>query len=216
MDLATFLDFWPLIFSNGLVDTLLGLLIGVYVVARAARKQWTDWLMSKEADPYMDRLAARVLAKLPPMPKVPTTDDFMAAIEPRIQGLEERISQPIDLDLGPIVKEVTENVTREVDKVRAVIDGKIGWEKKVEKQTAEVIADQLSREAMEARGIDPNGGQARLYKRLKDLMSDGKWQKEHPAAAAGVDALLGEMESEAGGLNLTTGPSSSAPRRTGH
>ena len=215
------LSYWPLVFANGIIDTLLGLLIGVLVVARiAARRakvEWTTWLMSKDAEPYMDKLALRVIKQLPsapvipPFPPIPKVEDFMEAIEPRIAGLEERINQPIDLDLGPIVKEVTENVVREVDKVRAVIDGKIGYLAKVEKQGGEAIAQEVVNQAMEDRGINPNGAQGRLYKRLKALMADSKWQKANPAAAAGVDAVLGEMEE---GLSTESGTTSSVTRTT--
>ncbi|SRR6266511_1894211 len=200
------LSYWPLVFANGVIDTLLGLAIGVLVVARiAARRakvEWTTWLMSKEAEPYMEKLAEVVIKKLP---AIPSTDSFMEKIEPRIQGLEERISQPLDLDLGPIVKEVTENVVKEVDKIRAVIDGKLGWEKKIEKQTGEAIVEQVVEAKMEAAGINPRGGQGVLYKRFKALLQDGKWVKEHPAAAAGIDAIVAEMETgeaSSGGLSL--------------
>ncbi len=201
-------DIYVLVFANGVIDTLLGLAIGIFVVARIAarraKEEWTAWLMSKDSEPYMDKLAARVIKQLPappvipPFPKIPTTDDFMEKIEPRIQGLEERISQPLDLDLGPIVKEVTENVIKEVDKVRAVIDGKLGWEKKIEKQTGEAIAEQIIEAKMEGAGINPRGGQGVLYKRFKALLQDGKWTKEHPAAAAGIDAIVAEMETGEG------------------
>src|SRR5438876_11627481 len=93
-----------LVTLNAIIDSILGLVIALLVVSRVVRKQWTNWLQSKEADPYLDRVGERVVAKLPSMPKVPTpqeivaaippikvptTEDFMEAIEPRLQGFED-------------------------------------------------------------------------------------------------------------------------------
>jgi len=202
-----------LVFLNGIVDTILGLAIGVFVVARFAVRGWKNWLMSKESEPYMDRVAVRVIAKLPPypvIPKVPSIEDFMEALEPRISGLEERVNQPIELDLDPMIVKLTQNITAEVDKIRAVIDGKTGWMKKVEKQTDEVIAQEGAQIIMESRGLSP--GQRRLYTRFKAMLADEKWTKANPAAAAGLDALVAEFEQGEGGMNFTGG---SPPSSTG-
>jgi len=212
-------DIYVLVFANGMIDTLLGLAIGVLVVARiAARRakvEWTTWLMSKDAEPYMDKLALRVINKLP---AIPTTEAFMEKIEPRIQGLEDRISQPLDLDLGPIVKEVTQNVVTEVDRIRAVIDGKMGWAAKVEKQTNELIASEVGQEVMESALSSLSPGQRKLYTRFKSYLADEKWVKANPAAAVGAEALIAEFES---GFALNPGGrssnarSSTATRRVG-
>lgn len=192
---------------NALIDSILGVVIALIVVARVVRKQWTTWLMSKESEPYMDRVADRVIAKAP---KVPSTDDFLEAIEPRISGLEERINEPIQLDLDPVIMKVTENVRVEVDKIRAVIDGKTGWMKKIEKQTDEVIAQEGANIVMEAKGL--SAGQRRLYTRFKAMLADTKWTKANPAAAAGLDAIVAEFEQGEGQLNFTGG---SAPSTGG-
>src|SRR5439155_18690702 len=91
---------------------LFSLLWGLYIVARQAGKigvkRWTEWLMSKDSEPYMDRLAERVIKKLPPvaipqLPKVPTTEEIVGAFDERLEEIEEQLSKPVDVDLGPIV-----------------------------------------------------------------------------------------------------------------
>src|SRR5439155_26667749 len=112
-----------LVTLNAVIDSILGLVIALIVVARVVRKQWTKWLKSREADPYLDRVAERVIAKLPSMPKVPTTDEFMEAMEPRLNEFEEVLNKPVDLNLGPMGREVTDSVSAEVNKVRTTIEG---------------------------------------------------------------------------------------------
>jgi len=51
-----------LVTLNALIDSILGVVIALIVVARVVRKQWTTWLMSKDSEPYMDRVAERVIA----------------------------------------------------------------------------------------------------------------------------------------------------------
>ena len=53
-----------LVTLNAIIDSILGLVIALLVVSRVVRKQWTKWLQSKEADPYLDRVGERVVAKL--------------------------------------------------------------------------------------------------------------------------------------------------------
>ena len=190
---------------NAIIDSILGLVIALLVVSRVVRKQWTNWLQSKEADPYLDRVGERVVAKLPSMPKVPTTEDFMEAIEPRLQGFEDVINKPLDLDLGPITREVID----EVSKIRSQIEGHLGFLKKVGKNVGETVVEEAGNEALQAAGIDPHGGQAVLMKKLGLLLQDEKWVTEHRAAAIGLEALQAEMKSTAGSGTLLSKSSSS-------
>jgi len=190
---------------NAIIDSILGLVIALLVVSRVVRKQWTNWLRSKEADPYLDRVADRVIAKLPSMPKVPTTEDFMEAIEPRLQGFEDVINKPLDLDLGPITREIVD----EVAKISSRIEGHLGFMKKVGKNVGEAVVEEAGNEALQAAGIDPHGGQAVLMKKLGLLLQDEKWVTEHRAAAIGLEALQAEMKSAAGQGTLLSKSSSS-------
>ncbi len=190
---------------NAIIDSILGLVIALLVVSRVVRKQWTSWLQSKEADPYLDRVGERVVAKLPSMPKVPTTEDFMEAIEPRLQGFEDVINKPLDLDLGPITREVID----EVSKIRSQIEGHLGFLKKVGKNVGEAVVEEAGNEALQNAGIDPHGGQAVLMKKLGLLLQDEKWVTEHRAAAIGLEALQAEMKSAAGQGTLLSKSSSS-------
>jgi len=189
-------DLVELVSLNAVIDSILGVVIALGIVSWVVRRQNEKWLDSEKGKRYMDKLADHVIAKLPPLP---TTEKFMEAIEPRISGLEERINEPIQLDLAPIVKEVTGNVIAEVDRIRAVIDGKMGWLAKVDKKTGEAIAEQVGGAVLEQSGMSP--GQQRIYKRFKALLADAKWQKENPAAAAGIDALVAEMEESSGSVS---------------
>src|SRR2546425_489876 len=138
-----------LIFGNGIVDTLLGVAIGILVTAKFSVKFWKTWLMSKDADAYIDRVADRA------------ADQVAAKLEPRLTAFEERLSAPVQIDLAPIVQmvsaEIVPKVKEEIERVRAVIDGKIGWVRKVGKQTGEVIAEAVGDGVLEEAGIDPDG-----------------------------------------------------------
>src|SRR5712691_1793358 len=122
-----------LIFGNGIVDTLLGVAIGILVTAKFSVKFWKTWLMSKDADSYIDRVADRA------------ADQVAAKLEPRLTAFEERLAAPVQIDLQPIVAMVTADmlpkVRDEVDRVRAFIDGKIGWVKKVGKGMGEAVTE---------------------------------------------------------------------------
>src|SRR3989442_937574 len=138
-----------LIFGNGIVDTLLGVAIGILVTAKFSVKFWKTWLMSKDADTYIDRVAGRA------------ADQVAAKLESRLTAFEERLSAPVQLDLAPIVEMVTASVvprvTSEIEGIRAWLDGKIGWVRKVGKQTGDVIAEAVGEGALEEAGIDPDG-----------------------------------------------------------
>jgi len=201
MDLGEIL---ALVSLNAVIDSVLGLVIALIVVARVVRKQWTSWLRSKEADPYLDRVAEHVIAMLPPMPKVPSTEDFLRAIEPRLQGFEDRLAQPVEVDLAPIVQMVTQSVVPQIEEkvatIRSVIEGKIGWIRKVGKQTGEAIAEVAGNEALEEAGIDP--GDADMMGSLENMLNDSEWTKAHPGAAFGLRLLKKQLGNSSEGVTL--------------
>jgi len=167
---------------------LVSLIVAIFAVPRLvapkARKAWTDWLMSEESEPYLDRVADRVSAKM----------------EPRLMAFEERLAQPVDINLAPIVAMVTESVVPkvkdEVEKVRAVIDGKLGFARKVAKGAGEAITEALAEEA--AANADP--AEAEIVNYIEELLGDKEWTKEHPAAAIGLRILKKQ-----GGVTLQGG-----------
>lgn len=193
-----------LVSLNAVIDSVLGLVIGLWLVARKAgqwaRRDWTAWLESPEADPYLDRVADHVIAKI----KVPKTEDFMAAIEPRLQGFEDRLAQPVEVDLVPIVELVSASVVPkirdEVTAIRSVIEGKIGWIRKVGKQTGEAIAEVAGNEALEEAGIDPDD--ADMVGSLENMLNDSEWVKKHPGAAFGLRLLKKQLGNSSEGITL--------------
>lgn len=201
MDLGEVL---ALVSLNAVIDSVLGLVIGLWLVARKAgqwaRRDWTAWLESPEADPYLDRVADHVIAKI----KVPKTEDFMAAIEPRLQGFEDRLAQPVEVDLVPIVELVSASVVPkirdEVTAIRSVIEGKIGWIRKVGKQTGEAIAEVAGNEALEEAGIDPDD--ADMVGSLENMLNDSEWVKKHPGAAFGLRLLKKQLGNSSEGITL--------------
>jgi len=172
---------------------VLSLVWGLLIVARRAGKLgvrfWTAWLMSKEADPYMDRVAERVMVKM----------------EPRLSGFEDRINQPVQLDLLPIVAMVEDRLAprfaSEVDRVRTFIDGKIGWVKKVGKETGEFVAERAGEAALAEAGIDP--AESELLGELEATLADKEWVAEHRAGAFGLRLLKREWAKSKGGITLT-------------
>jgi len=203
-----------LVSLNAVIDSVLGLVIGLWLVAKAAGRRalrgWTVWLESKDADPYLDRMAQRVIAKIPAypvIPEIPKVDDFLEAIEPRLQGFEERLNQPIQLDLDPVIDKVTGNVIAEVDKIRAVIDGKIGFFKKVGAGVGEAATEHVMEQVALQAGVDPT--QAQILGELEALLGDPAWVKAHPAAAVGLRIL--KANSRGGQLALTSGSGSYSP-----
>mgnify|MGYP001598744308 CR=1 FL=1 len=167
------------------VSLLVAILVVPRLAGKKARAAWTAWLMSPEADPYLDRVADRVEAKM----------------EPRLMAFEEQLGQPIQLDLAPIVAMVTESVVprvkEEVEKVRAVIDGKLGFARKVAKGAGEAITEAIAEEA--AANVDP--AEAEIVNYIDELIGDKEWTKEHPAAAIGLRIL----KRQGGNLTLQRG-----------
>jgi len=175
------------------------LFVAIFAVPRLAGKKarmaWTAWLLSPDAEPYMDRLADRVMAKM----------------EPRLTGFEDRLNQPVDINLQPIVAMVTESVVprvkEEVAKVREVIDGKLGFARKVAKGAGEALTEAIGEQALEAAGVDP--AEAEIVNYIDGLLEDKEWTKEHPAAAIGLRILKRQ-----GGAVTLQGGSSGGFRRT--
>lgn len=163
------------------------------LVAPRARKAWTDWLMSDDAKPYMDRLAERVEVRM----------------EPRLNAFEERLNEPVQIDLEPIVAMVTDSLTprlrEEVDRVRAFIDGKIGYVRKIGKNMGEAVAEVTG----EAVAQEAAGGaiESELFGELDGMLNDAEWVQSHKVAAFGLRLLKREVE---GGGRGVTG------RRTGY
>jgi len=162
------------------------LIVAVLVVPRLAGKKgvqfWTAWLMSPAAEPYIDKVADRVEAKM----------------EPRLMAFEERLGEPVQIDLVPIVGMVTESlvprVKEEVDKVRSAVDGHLGFLKKVGNQAGEIVAEVVGEEALARTGVDP--AQAVLRNRLGALLKDQEWVKAHPAGALGLEILAAYQKDE--------------------
>lgn len=171
---------------------LVSLFIAIFAVPRLvapkAREAWTNWLMSEESEPYMDRVAERVMVKM----------------EPRLTGFEERLAAPVELNLDPIVSLVVEGVIprvkEEVDKVRQSVDGHLGFLKKVGNQAGEAVAEIVGHETLSRAGVDP--AQAVLKKRLGALLKDEAWVKAHPAGAIGLEILAAY---ESGDVTLQRG-----------
>lgn len=207
-----------LVCLNAVIDSILGVLIGLALVARYAgrnsKKALVDYLTSEESDGLWDRQTAKVTAALEPRiakleARIPRVDpealgeSLMKKLEPRISGLESRIAEPIQLDLAPVVEQVTANVRAEVDRVRADLDGRLGYLKKMGKQAGEAVTDLAIEGAMKAAGVDPSHPAVALQTELLALLEDPKWVKEHPAGAAGLRLL----RSQVGNLPLTRSPS---------
>lgn len=169
------------------VAWLVSLFVALFIVPKLAGKKSKDrlvaFLSSEDSDPLWDKAADRVMVK----------------IEPRLSGFEDRLNQPIQLDLAPIVAQVTANVGEQVEKVRAVIDGKLGWARKVAKQGGEAVAEAIGEQAAEAAGLDP--AQAEIVDYMDGLLDDKEWTKAHPAAAVGLRILKrqGQVTLKGGG-----------------
>lgn len=191
------------------VAWLVSLFIAIFAVPRLvapkAREAWTTWLMSEAADPYMDRLAERVTARLPDFPDIPTvaqvSEAVMEAMEPRLSGFEERINQPVQLDLLPIVALVEDRLTPKFtdvqEKVRAFIDGKIGWARQVKQGMGEAVAERVGEAAAEAAGLDST--ESEIMGELEGMLADAEWVKAHRAAAFGLRILRKEIGKGGGG-----------------
>lgn len=165
---------------------LISLFIAIFAVPRLvapkAREAWTNWLMSKDAEPYMDRVAERVAAKM----------------EPRLNAFDERLNEPVQIDLLPIVALVEERLgpkfTETSEKVRAFIDGKLGWAKRVAGDTGNAIAERLGEKAVAEAGMDPVVAEG--LGEIDAALSDSEWVKEHRVAAFGLRAIRRQMAGE--------------------
>src|SRR5207245_5089311 len=194
-----------LVMLNAIIDSILGLVIGLWLVARKAgqwaRRDWTAWLESDDSLPYMDRVAERVEAKM----------------EPRLTAFEERIGAPVQIDLEPIVAMVTNavvpKVKEEIERVRAVIDGKIGWARKVGKNVGEALAERVGEEVAQEAGV--SGAEGELLAELDGMLQDQAWVAEHKVAAFGLRLLKKEYISEQGGSGLTLQGRRGGPSKKG-
>jgi len=182
-----------LVTLNAVIDSILGLVIGLWLVAkragRMARRDWTAWLESEEALPYLDRVADRTAAKM----------------EPRLSAFEERLAQPVQIDFSQVVEQVRGPVIDEVARLRAFIDGKVGWFKKVGKGVGEAVAEGAGDLALREAGIDGEGSE--ILGELDRLLSDRDWTEEHRAAAFGLRLLKRQLSQDGGTLSLTRGGS---------
>ena len=161
------------------VSLLVALLAVPRLAGRKSRTALVEFLTSEESEPLWDKAAERVMVRF----------------EPRLSDVEKRFSQPIQFDMGPVVEEVTERVVAEVDRVRATIDGHLGWMKRIGKETGEAVAELVGEEAMKESGL---GREAAIQAKLMGLTLDPKWTKAHPVAAFGLDLLKEEYKGRGG------------------
>lgn len=164
------MDVTDLLLLVGLIglECLFDAFVVAYMAGKKSKKALVGYLTSEESDELWDRQTQKV----------------MDAMEPRLAEFEARLDEPIKIDFAPVVAEVSGNVSTEVDKIRAVIDGKLGWVRKVGKQTGEAVAEEAAGLALKEAGIDT--GVASLLGELDALLGDRAWVKEHPAAAVGL------------------------------
>lgn len=92
--------------SNLLVDAL----FVAWIAGWRAKKEWTKWLSSKKADPYIDRVASRTLLHV--KPEVERVEREMGEFEARMNAqmppnVDGRIKEVFDLvtSLGTYVRE---------------------------------------------------------------------------------------------------------------
>lgn len=178
-------------------------LIVAWLAGWRSKRALVSYLRSEDSNELWDKAAERVMVKF----------------EPRIMDLEAKIPQgEIQLDTSSLVAAVkaqlVPDVRAEVDKVRAVIDGKLGFARKALKATGEAVAEAAGLEAAEAAGLDESDPSAMLKARLASLRLDDEWVKEHPLAAVGLDILRAQMapgQGLAGTITLGRGGLGYAP-----
>ena len=175
------------------ISLFVALKIVPILAGKKSKDRLVEFLSSKDSEPLWDKAAERVMIKM----------------EPRLMDFEERLAQPVELDLAPIVAMVTESVVprvkEEVEKVRAVIDGKLGWARKVAKSTGEAVLEGIAEEA--AHNMDPT--EAEIVNYIDELIGDKEWTKDHPAAAIGLRILKKQ-----GSITLQRGGSGTSFRRS--
>jgi hypothetical protein len=155
------------------VAWLVSLFIAIFAVPRLvapkAREAWTSWLMSKDAEPYMDRLAARVEARL--LPK-----------------LEEM--KTVSINAGPMVAELKAELLPEllqkVESVRTWVSSKLGLTIRGLKDLGEDAIEAVGKEVLDE--ADPNDVLRAQLASLKVVDPD-----KHPYAAAGLAYLKAQL-----------------------
>lgn len=187
----------------GIVVVLVGLecifdaIVVAWAAGRRSKKALVRYLESDESRPLWERQAQKVLE----------------AIEPRITEVETRIST-MSFDLTPAVNEMKLYMRAEVERIRAVIDGKLGFGKKIAKQTGEALAAEVGNEAVEAAGIDTV--QAEIISGMTNLLDDREWVKKNPGAAVGLRIIKSQAErGKLRGLATPGGAGAFAPGLSG-
>ena len=207
------------------VAWLVSLFIAIFAVPRLvapkAREAWTTWLMSPASEPYMDKVADRVIAKLPKFPDTEAvSESVMKAMEPRLSGLEERIASVGDVTIDPsgLVQHVRDvvvpEVRQEIDKLRSWWEGKRGVLVKGMKDLGEGVTEIVGEDALaEVVGSEGVTQMMRWEHRLTEIGIDEEWKKGHKAAAVGLDIVRDMFAGDARGTLTRRGGSGFSPGR---
>lgn len=176
------------------------LAVAIFAVPRLARGRLVDFLDSEKSDPLWDRAAERVMVKL----------------EPRITEMEGKIpGGDIQLDPNSLVAAVSATlmpqVRDEIERVRATIDGHMGWLKNVGKNTGEAVATAAANGALVQAGVSPEA--ASVLGELDALLSDEAWVKENRAAAVGLRLIKSRATAEISGSSASSGYAPGHKRR---
>lgn len=108
-----------LVAINGLVDAA-----GVsYLAGWWSKRRMEKWLSSPESNPYVDRIVAKVVEKIPAIPEVPTVAEIIAEIPPypdlsdKLALFEERIGGKLTAQLQAEIAGIQEQLSTRVGQV---------------------------------------------------------------------------------------------------
>lgn len=177
----------------GIVVVLVGLecvfdaIVVAWAAGRRSKKALVAYLESAESEPLWEK----------------QTETIMGKLEPRIQEVEAKIPiGDVQLDSQSLVDTVSASlmpqVRAEIEKVRAMIDGKLGFARKVAKGTGEAVAEAIGERALQEAGVNP--AEAELYSYLDGLLEDKAWAKAHPGAAIGLRLIKRETAGAVPGM----------------
>jgi hypothetical protein len=116
---------WDWFFSttdniNLLIEIACGILFTAWVAGVRSKQRLVAYLESEESNPVVDRIVNAVVAKLPPVPKVPTVAEFVAAMPDvpdytdRMNLLEERIGTKLMGQFQAQVESMKDDVAKRV------------------------------------------------------------------------------------------------------